>query len=303
MGTLRARALEQDPDKVIYGPNMKQRIIAACGELEELAERWEALAPARAAIIAHVQGEQSAAERAAVVQAEARKEAAREAEAEAQRAAAERADAERRAQEARAAEHAAAARGTAARIVNEAGRDVAPVAHGPVDAAVVAVQAVYAEPRITVHQALERLRGAATAADYTDTVQVALLLISNVHAFPEEKGFREVRVRNVLVQEHVARRAGGLQLLRALGFELSALDEDEPLLTTEEPNVELDFDKWAAWYDALKANIEALGEELKERRVAPLPTAVKGGIYGANGDSRRPAAPQVLTLHGSSGAS
>jgi len=147
------------------------------------------------------------------------------------------------------------------------------------------------------------VRAAYTAHEYGDMVQVACLLLSNVRKFPEERSFRALRLRNQLIHVHFSAREGGLPLLRALGFALRDAEMDEPLLVLEEPNVERDFEKWADWFDVLKANIARLEAELRVLRLAVLPTAVKGSMHVPNDESlprhRQGPQPQVATLAGS----
>jgi len=163
-------------------------------------------------------------------------------------------------------------------------------------------RAAYAGVALDIEQALERVRLACTLPAYADVVQVACLLLSNIQKYPEERGFRSLRLRNQLVHTRVAVHEGGLALLRALGFALGDVEADEPLLLLEEPDVQRQFEEWAGWFERLKANIARLEAELRTLRVAPLPTAVKGAQQLEPTRGRRQG-PQVATLHGSSGRS
>lgn len=297
-----ARALETDPDKKVYGTSMCERVLQACRQANHLVERWVGIEAARDRLRA-AQAEQSAAAAAAAAADEQMRTAQEEAAAATRAAAAaEEAARRQREDEAQAHEHVAAAKAAAARVLASAAPVFAPVAPSDADVAVTAARRAYDGPGLGVAQALERVRVEATTDAYGDVVQVACLLLSNVHKFPEERGFSTLRLRNQLIHRHVAARHGGFELLRALGFALRDADSEEPLLLLEEPDVQQQYEEWAAWYERLKANIAMLEAELRALRIAVLPTAVKGGQYGVDlPSSGRRNGPQVATLHGSSG--
>ncbi|KAG8469652.1 hypothetical protein KFE25_006107 [Diacronema lutheri] len=298
----RARALETDPGKVVYGAAMRERVLLACRQAEALVERFDAVLAARA----YMQGVADAlskADAAAAAEAD-RSQRAHEKMAAAAReaAAAEERAREQRDAQTRAHEQAAAAKAAAARVLASAAPALPPVAPADTDGAIAAARAAYAGVALDIEQALERVRLACTLPAYADVVQVACLLLSNIQKYPEERGFRSLRLRNQLVHTRVAVHEGGLALLRALGFALGDVEADEPLLLLEEPDVQRQFEEWAGWFERLKANIARLEAELRTLRVAPLPTAVKGAQQLEPTRGRRQG-PQVATLHGSSGRS
>lgn len=50
-------------------------------------------------------------------------------------------------------------------------------------------------------------------------------------------------------------------MLIAAGFTLGAID-DVPSFICREPNIENDLDGWSAWFDLLKATLEAIEEQM-----------------------------------------
>lgn len=305
-GTFRPRALETHPDRAIYGENMRKRVLTVCADLDALVERWEALQPALdGARVSDQEAKRAEAAAQAAREAEAQRQR-EQAEAEAMRARATQQQADELEAARRAQEQAAAASAAASRIVAHAGAEIAPVvAPSLASTAATEVLAVYDEAPISVEAALEMLRASCSRDEYADACQHVTMLLSNIHSFPEESAFRSIKCRNATMQAHVASRTGGLQLLRALGFELRGLEEeDDPSLVLEEPEVAVDIERWASWFDELKANVGRLKAVLAELRVPELPTAVKGGIYAADGTNvRRPAGPAVAVLHGNTGGS
>lgn len=298
----RARALEKDPDKKVYGESMCERVLSACRQADNLVERWSSVARALPRLRGAL-AEQGVAAAAAAAQAERLRAAAEEA-AVASRAAAAVEEATRKRDEdaLRAREAAASAKAAAARVLSSAAPVRAPIAPTEADGAIAAAQSAFDGAEVELEQALGCVRAASTIDAYGDVVQVCCLLLSNIQAFPEERGFKSVRLRNQLVHRHFAARRGAFELLRALGFTLRDAETDEPALLFEEPNVELHFEAWASWFERLKASIARLQAELRALRLPALPTAVKGGQNGLDAPpSGRRQGPQVATLSGSSG--
>ena len=97
-------------------------------------------------------------------------------------------------------------------------------------------------------------------------------------AHPEDAAFRTVRLLNAAFQQSVARHAGGVEALLAMGFvEKESLDDEGALfLLMEEPNLELDYDGWGRWYDGVKASRDALLGRMESLGVRPVPPASKG---------------------------
>ena len=62
-------------------------------------------------------------------------------------------------------------------------------------------------------------------------------------------------------QSKVGQYQGGPQCLLAAGFKLERDEEGQLLYVIEEPNIEIDYPTWTAWYDAVKAVRDRLKEE------------------------------------------
>ena len=70
----------------------------------------------------------------------------------------------------------------------------------------------------------------------------------------------------------------------------------------EEPNLELDYEKWAAWYDGIKVHRDELLAAMDAEGIRPLPPAVKGTGWSEDTAPARPAEmSECLTLHGQRG--
>jgi hypothetical protein len=61
----------------------------------------------------------------------------------------------------------------------------------------------------------------------------------------------------------IGRHEGGREVLIAAGFTLGAID-DVPSFICKEPNIEKDLDGWSAWFDILKATLEAIEEQMQK---------------------------------------
>ena len=123
-------------------------------------------------------------------------------------------------------------------------------------------------------------------------------------AHPENASFRTVRLLNAAFQKSVARLAGGVEALLALGFvEKESLEEAEEITyVMEEPSIDDEYEQWASWYDGVKAHRDALLERMDALGVRPLPAATKGLGW----DEAAPQAPRAqlegpITLHGQRG--
>ena len=120
--------------------------------------------------------------------------------------------------------------------------------------------------------------------------------------------FRTVRLLNGAFQQSVARHAGGVEALLAMGFvESESLESDEAalFLVLEEPSIDEDYEGWASWFDAIKASREQLQALMDELGVRALPPAAKGTGWS---EATKPAEPSAagqmsdcLTLHGQRG--
>ena len=262
------RAKEKDPDKMIYGPKMVQRVLEFDARLQAASERAEALE------LALQPARQQAAETAAAAAAEAERAAAEAAE----RAREEReAAAERQRAQAAAREAEAEAQRQLEREAHERQKRGAAAASGGVGgggaAAAAADVPVIAE--MPLGDAIALLQEGCGAAELGDALQAVELLCANVVAHPDDAKFRTIRLLNPHFQQTVARHRGGLELLGALGFVVQqALEEDALHLVLEEPSLEEDIERWSAWFDGLKAARAQLRAALDARGLPPLPLSL-----------------------------
>mmetsp|Transcript_78877 Transcript_78877/g.156818 ORF Transcript_78877/g.156818 Transcript_78877/m.156818 type:complete len:158 (-) Transcript_78877:255-728(-) len=134
-------------------------------------------------------------------------------------------------------------------------------------------------------------------------LQALQLMCSNIVARPEEAMFRTIRLLNGPFQQSVARHAGGVEALLAIGFvEAQSLGEEEAVFfVLEEPQLDEDPLGWASWYDGVKASRDTLLALMQTLGVRELPAAAKG--TGWSEDTKvTPAQPDgALTLHGQRG--
>ena len=63
------------------------------------------------------------------------------------------------------------------------------------------------------------------------------------------------------MKQDIGRYAGGREVLIAAGFTVGAID-DVPSFICKEPNIEKDLDGWSAWFDVLKATLDAIEEQM-----------------------------------------
>ena len=68
----------------------------------------------------------------------------------------------------------------------------------------------------------------------------------------------------------------------------------------EEPNLEEDFDRWAAWFEHLKTHRDELVAFMAPRGVRTLPTAIKSAGPGGTQDAAA-SLEECVTLHGQAG--
>ena len=296
------RARETDPDRKVYGPKMIQRVLDFCANLQAAVENAdeldEALEASRARIAAAEVAAADAAKAAAALAAEQEAAAAAEkAAAEELAAAAAREAAEEEAR-LRAAAIAAPLGGVAvlldddgdATMMDEMGRR--PLVEG-----------------LDLCGALDLL--AQSCADDAKALAGALQALQglcvNVIARPEEASFRTIRLLNGPFQQTIARHAGGVEALLTLGFaERESLDDEEAIFyVMEEPSLEDDYERWALWYDGLKAARDELlrrMEGLGVRAVAPASKGTGWSEATAGEEPARHAQPMGgLTLHGQRG--
>ena len=295
------RARETDEDRKIYGPKMVQRVLDFCAALgaaeEHAAELDAALMPLREAR----SSVRAAEEAAAASQAAAEAEAARVAEAE--RVAAAQA-AEEAAREAAAEEARRRAAAIAAPLFGKGGAPAAaPDADAPPEADELGRRPLVAG--LDLGGALALLADSCAAAELAEALQALQLLCVNIVAHPEEATFRTIRLLNARFQATVARFAGGVEALLALGFvEREDVGEETALFyVMEEPSLEDDYERWAAWYEGVKAHRDALLAVMADKGVRPLPAATKGTGWSEDTRATPPARTEdPLTLHGQRGA-
>jgi hypothetical protein len=288
------RAREKDPDKQIYGPKMVQKVFDFLGALDTACEHAEELDDVLTPIRLRVAGAKQAAAAEAAAATEARVTSEREA---AAAAAAARARAE---EEARLeAEQEAAARAAA----------IAAPLEGMVAAAPASVLDVDNLGRrdliegLSLGQAVEEMKRWCDGLQLADALQALHLLCTNVVAHPDDPKFRTVRLLNAAFQQTVARHPGGVEALVAIGFcEATLLEEEEAVCyILEEPSLEDDFERWAAWFDGVKAHRDQLETMMGELGVRTLPAAVKGTGWNENTKAPEPKHADLLTLHGQRG--
>ena len=144
---------------------------------------------------------------------------------------------------------------------------------------------------------------ASAAPELTDALQALQLLCVNIVAHPEEATFRTVRLLNAHFQRSVARHPGGVEALLALGFaEVEDVGEEGAIVyVMEEPSLEDDYEGWAAWYDGVKRDRDALLEAMTARSIRPLPPATKGVGWSEGAQPQRAEMAECLTLHGQRG--
>ena len=287
------RAKEPDPDKRMYGPKMVQKVLDFCTALEAAVEHEEelrdSLEQVRARLVAANEADAAAkaAEAAAIVQAE----RAAAAERVAAQAAAEQVAAQAAAEEAerRAAAIAAPLFGSANEV--EVGED-------EVEADAMGRRPLVAG--LSLSASLELLQSkASSVAGVAEALQALQALCVNVVARPEDASFRTVRLLNAAFQQSVARHAGGIEALLAMGFvEKDSLEDEEAIFyVLDEPNLENDYERWAQWYDGIKAHQAMLMELMSSLGVRPVPPASKGiGWNEATPTAKQPDMSDCLTL-------
>ena len=149
---------------------------------------------------------------------------------------------------------------------------------------------------------IELLEASCSAAELADALQTLHVLCANVVSRPEDPRFRNLRLLNASLQSSVARHAGGVEALLAVGFaERESLDDEEGVFyVLEEPSVDDDFEAWSGWYESVKGCRDLLLTTMEARGVRPLPALAKGSGWMEK-PPPPPAVPEVLTLHGQRG--
>ena len=289
------RARESDPDKRIYGPKMAQRVLDFCTALEAAVEHSQELQEALLPVRERLAGAE-AARRAAAAAATAAAEEAQRAIAEAQTAAEARAEEEARQE----AEEEAARR--AAAIAAPLMGGVAAVAAGSREADELGRRPL--TTGLDLGASLDLLATSCEPEEAAEAFQALQLLCVNVVSHPEDATFRTIRLLNAHFQRSVARHAGGVEALLAIGFvERESLESDEVALTLvmDEPSLEEDFDGWGCWFEGIKASRDALLERMQALGVRALPAAVKGTGWNEATPARPVEQSECLTLHGQRG--
>ena len=84
--------------------------------------------------------------------------------------------------------------------------------------------------------------------------------------------------------------------------EKDGVDEEGDLFyVLEEPNLEDDYERGADWYEGIKRDRDVIGEVMQAKGVRQLPAVTKGTGWSEMTEPRRPAQPDVMTLHGQKG--
>ena len=297
------RAKETDVDRKVYGPKMVQRVLEFCAALQAADERAlemdDQLIPARSRREAAAQA--AVAEEAAAAAAVA--EAARLAELEREAAAAAAEEAARIAAEEEAQRHAAAIAAPLAGAPAGSSMDTDdpnPMIDDYGRRAIVSGLDLQASLELLL-QSTSALVNEPNA--FGEALQGVHSLCANVVAHPEESSFRSIRLLNGHFQQSVARHSGGVEVLMAIGFvEKDGVDEEGDLFyVLEEPNLEDDYERWADWYEGIKRDRDVIGEVMQAKGVRQLPAVTKGTGWSEMTEPRRPAQPDVMTLHGQKG--
>jgi hypothetical protein len=151
-----------------------------------------------------------------------------------------------------------------------------------------------------------KLRSSCSAAEHRAALQALHLIASNAIAHPEESHFRSLRLLNDSLQRSVARHAGGVEVLMALGFvERETMEGDTSVLhyVLEEPPID-HVDAWARWFDGVKERRDALGTIMLAERIQVLPTATKGAAHQQHDSRPRPPHAKLAgmqVIHGQAG--
>lgn len=294
VGVFEKRALEKDPDKKVYGPKMAERVLAVAGRLADAAEAADELSDSLAPLRRQRSGERRAEQQREEEEAQAAAQAAARAQAAAE-------DARSRAAADAAAEAAAAEAEERRRVAERLER----IAAG--EAGADPRRGAAAAPRLglSLTDALAALAAACEPAELASAVQALHLLCSNALAYPEDARFRGVRLLNETFQQAVARHAGGVEVLLALGFiEREEAEEDGERLPQivyrlEEPPLE-EPERWAEWYAGVRSQRDELTAYLAAAAIPPLPPATRSLGW----DEAKPASlasHQVAVLHGQAG--
>lgn len=85
----------------------------------------------------------------------------------------------------------------------------------------------------SVFRALSQLKAAGSFEDFLASVRTLLTFVANVLAHPGDPKYRRVRTSNAAFAQRVGGRPGGLEAMRAFGFE-SAVEDGQPVLVMAE---------------------------------------------------------------------
>eukprot|EP00668_Euglena_longa_P012095 GGOE01014522.1.p1 GENE.GGOE01014522.1~~GGOE01014522.1.p1 ORF type:complete len:332 (+),score=142.47 GGOE01014522.1:57-1052(+) len=264
---MRAKALEKDKDKQVYGEAMVKRVLDFLAEWDPLlprAEEWDErieteYAPHRSAQEAEAEAERrrkEQQEREARQQEEERRRRAAE---EAGRQAAEIAEQQRQRLETERLQREAAERAAHEERERELQRR--------------ADLATYLECTPAPQVLLDSVRMLERSSEgdrrrFEAVLQAVYGIMSNVISYPDEEQFKTIRKSNARFHEDVGSHPGAIGCLFAIGFR-ERYEENETVLELVEPCVEEDYEEWKEWFDeamAMKAKVERVFEALKEER-------------------------------------
>ena len=104
------------------------------------------------------------------------------------------------------------------------------------------------------------VKSSSSNEEYAACIGALHVLISHICESPENVMFRQIKLHNAKFQEDIGRLPGGLECMVAVGFELrNREEEEERILSMEEPNLAADMDGWSSWFDGLKAARDHIG--------------------------------------------
>lgn len=287
------RSKEKDPDRKVYGPKMVERVLEMVARYSSAREHAEELEQQLESLRRRRQEADEAERRERQAAAEAEAAAVRAAEAAA-------ATGRDRIEREAAAERAAADREEQQRLADR----LRLIAEGVSGADPRRGASPAPEVGMSLLDAEAKLRSSCGAAEYQEALQALHLIASNAIAHPEEAHFRSLRLLNDHLQNSVARHAGGVEVLMALGFvERERVEGDTSVLhyVMEEPPID-QIDAWARWFNGIKERRDALGTIMTAEGIRVLPTATRGGAHEAPAEP--PPAPKLAgmqVMHGQAG--
>jgi hypothetical protein len=266
------RTTENDPitGNPRYGPKMLEKVLAAIKRYEALHPLVEAAHAEVASIFGQAEQQRGEAEHQAAVEEQKRREVEKQQELEAellvQQAAAElvrEEEAKKKQQEqerqqlADRAAQSRAHRGQQQQQAEQAEAQAAAEADAAFQARLSAVQLGMGG----LQAALVAVKASNSGEEHRQCVKALHILIGHICEKPEEPMFRQIKLQNPRFDQDIGQHAGGLECMVAMGFKLVVREEEEKVLTMEEPNLAEDMDKWSDWFDHLKLYRDCIQQE------------------------------------------